>query len=103
VDVFTTPDEFIVQTPIAGLKPEDLDISIENDILIIQGRRNKMEEFSKADYIFKECFWGAFSKKIMLPEDVNPDSIQASMKEGVLTIKIQRTSKEAKRKIVVRS
>ena len=102
VDVFQTDSEIIIQSPVAGVKPEDLDISIENDIISIRGERKKPREPQEKNYLYQECWWGAFSRKIVLPEEVNPEEISASMKKGILTIKLPIIHREKERKISVK-
>jgi len=101
VDVFETDEEIIVMSAVAGIKPEELDISVENDILIIKGLRKKYAQEQKGKYLFEECFWGRFSREIVLPEEVDSARTQASMKNGILTIKIPKVTKEGKKKIVI--
>ena len=101
VDVFQTKNDLVIQSAIAGIKAEDLDISIENDVLIIKGNREKPDE-KEQDYFTKECYWGAFSKKIILPVEVDPSRISAKMKQGILTISLPKIEREKKRKVVVK-
>jgi len=101
IDVYQTEDELVIQSAIAGVKPENLDISIEKDVISIRGKREKPFE-EKKDYFSQECYWGAFSREIILPVEVDPNRVKASMKEGILTIRIPKILREKKRKIVVR-
>jgi len=102
VDVYQTKSSFIIQAPVAGIKPEDLDISVEDGILVIRGKREKIEEVQEKDYFYQECYWGAFSRKVSLPEDVDPSKVKASLKKGVLTIELPRIiKKEEKKKIII--
>jgi len=100
VDVYQTKSSFVIQALVAGIKPEDLDISVENDFLIIKGKREKTEEVQEKDYFYQECYWGSFSRKVSLPEDLDSSKIKASLKKGILTIKIPTIAKKLK-KIVV--
>jgi len=93
--------ELGVQSAIAGIRPEDLDISIEKDILTISGERKKSFE-EKGDYFSQECYWGKFSRQIILPVEIDPNKIEATLKDGILTIKAPKLFKERKRKIMVR-
>jgi len=100
IDVYETNSSIVIQTAIAGVKPEDFDISVENDMLEIRGiRKNPEEAKSKKNYFFQECYWGPFSRKIILPKEVDNSRAQASIKEGVLTIKMPKLERERKRKI----
>ena len=100
VDVYQTEDELVIQSPIAGVKPESLDVSIEEDQLTIKGFREKPREKKERSYFYQECYWGPFSRQILLPEEVDPSRAQATLKEGILTIRIPKLEK--KRKIIVK-
>jgi HSP20 family protein len=100
IDVYQTKSSFVIQAPVAGIKPEDLGISVENDFLIIKGKREKTEEIQEKDYFYQECYWGSFSRKVSLPEDLDSSKIKASLKKGILTVKIPIIAKKLK-KIVI--
>lgn len=102
VDVYQTNGELVIQTAVAGVKPEDLDISIESDAVLIKGRREKAAEKEEVNYFYQECWWGPFSRQIILPEEADPGRAQASMKEGILTIRIPKIEKNKKKKIEVK-
>lgn len=102
IDVFQTKNDLIIQSAIAGVKPESLDISMEKDIIIIKGIREKPFE-ENGDYFAQECFWGPFSREVILPAEVDPNRAKAEMKEGILTIRIPKILREKKRRIIVTS
>jgi len=102
VDVYQTDDELVIQSTIAGVKPEDLDISIEGDVITIRGAREKPVQDSEINYFYQECYWGQFSREIILPCEVDPSRVEATMKEGVLTVRIPKIEREKKRKIMVK-
>ena len=95
IDVYQTADKIMVKSTIAGVKPEDIDISINNDMLTIRGKRQADNEISDQDYLYKECFWGAFSRSIILPVEIEAENIEASLENGVLTISLPK-AKNAK-------
>ena len=97
IDVYQTKDFFVVQAPVAGIKPEDLDISVENDFLIIKGKREKTEEIQEKDYFYQECYWGSFSRKVSLPENLDSSKIKASLRKGILIVKIPKITKRFKK------
>jgi len=101
VDVYQTESELVIQSAIAGVRPEDLDISIEREIITIEGERKKPFE-EAGDYFTQECYWGKFSRKIILPVEVNPDKVEAFLKEGILTIRMPKILKEKKRRITIK-
>jgi len=99
VDVYQTDEEIVIQSAIAGMDAEDLDIFIENDLVSIKGNRAKPFSNEKKSYFYQECYWGPFSREIILPEEVDPSRINATMKQGVLTIRIPKVERERKRKV----
>jgi len=101
VDVYETDSDFYVRAPIAGVEPEEIDVSVENGMLIIRGERKYTEEAKEKNYFYKECYWGSFSRQILLPEDADADKVKASLKKGILTVKIPKASRLKKRKISV--
>lgn len=90
VDVYQTKDAIVIKSTIAGVKPEDIDISINNDMVTIRGKRQIEETVSEDDYFYQECYWGGFSRSIILPTEVVPDKVEASLKNGVLTVTLPK-------------
>jgi len=101
IDVYQTENDLVIQSAIAGVKPENLDISMERDIITIKGSREKLFE-ENGDYFIQECFWGPFSREVILPSEVDPQRAVAEMKNNILTIRIPKILREKKRKIIVR-
>ncbi|MDI6603070.1 MAG: Hsp20/alpha crystallin family protein [Patescibacteria group bacterium] len=101
IDVYQTETELVIQSAIAGVKPADLDISMERDIIAIKGSRQKPFE-ENGDYFTQECYWGSFSREVILPVEVDPNRAEATMKDGILTIRIPKLLREKQRKIKVR-
>ena len=102
IDIYQTEKELVIQSAIAGIKLKDLDISIEKDKLTIKGKREKPIEIEKINYFYQECYWGPFSREIILPVEVDPSRAEASFKEGILTIRIPKIEREKKKKIEVK-
>ncbi|MBD3207932.1 MAG: Hsp20 family protein [Candidatus Nealsonbacteria bacterium] len=100
VDVYQTDDELVIQSAIAGVEPKDLDITIEGDLITIKGKRTKPSD-EKGDYFYQECYWGEFSRQIILPVEVDPGRINAVLKEGILVIRIPKIMREGKMKVQV--
>ena len=103
VDVYQTDDEIVIKSTIAGVTADDLDISITNDMVTIKGSRGSEEKIKQSDYYYQELYWGAFSRSIILPEEIDADNAKASMKNGVLTIKLPKLAKSRTKKIRISS
>jgi len=101
LDVYQTENDIIVKSTLAGVKSEDIDISITNDMLTIKGVREKDQEIREEDYYYQECYWGVFSRSVILPSEVEEDHIQASLKNGILTIRLPKAEKIKTKKISV--
>ena len=91
LDILETKEEIIIVAPIAGIELEDIDILFENNVLIIQGERKKPLVYSSHTILRNsECFWGSFNRNIILPENLDFDSIRASIENSILMINIQK-------------
>ncbi|MBT4850217.1 Hsp20/alpha crystallin family protein [Candidatus Parcubacteria bacterium] len=94
VDVFQDKKNVIIKSTIAGVEPEDIDITFDNDMITIRGKRKKDLSIEEGDYFYQECYWGGFSRSIILPVDVDPERIKATIKNGVLTISLPKIKKQ---------
>ncbi|HWA64478.1 MAG TPA: Hsp20/alpha crystallin family protein [Candidatus Paceibacterota bacterium] len=97
VDVFQTEDEIVIQSTIAGVSRDDIDISVTRDMVTIKGARHQQEKVRSGDYYHQELYWGSFSRAIILPVDVDADSAKASYKNGILTIRLPKLDKRGKK------
>jgi len=102
VDVYKTENEIVVQSTVAGVNPEDLEVNITNESVSIRGKREKTENIEDKDYFYQECFWGKFSRSIILPEEVDPEKSTAVLKNGILTIRMPKLNKPKSKKINVK-
>ena len=102
IDVFQTPDAIVVESPIAGVNSDDLDINITNESVTIRGRRDHRIDVKEADYFYQECYWGRFSRSIILPQEIDPDDSQASIKNGVLTVILPKVKRQKTKKLKVK-
>ena len=101
-DVFQTPSEIVIKTMVAGVKPEDLDVSITRDSVTIHGQREEDRTVSGDDYFHKELYWGSFSRTVILPEEIDVDGAEASEKFGMLTLRLPKLDKNRQTKLKVR-
>ncbi len=102
VDIYDKADSIVIQSTVAGVKPENLDVSITNDSVTIRGRREREEETHEQNYYYKELFWGTFSRSVILPEEIEDDEAEASLKHGLLTIRLPKKRRGVVQKLKVK-
>lgn len=102
IDLAQNEETFIIQATLAGIKVEDLDILIENDLVVIKGEREKPQEKKDYEYVIQECYWGPFSREIILPEEIKIDEVDATMKNGILIIKLPKLKRERRKKVIIK-
>ena len=100
VDVFQTPSEIIIKSTMAGARAEDLEINVNHDSLTIKGRRDMGDDVDYQNYLYRECYWGKFSRTIILPLDVRADKIKANLENGVLTVVLPIDTKQTNSRVV---
>jgi HSP20 family protein len=99
IDVYQTEKEIVVRSTMAGVRPEDLNIIVNNDLLTIRGKRETEPNINPSDYLYRECFWGGFSRTIVLPQDIKVNKIKATLKNGLLTIILPKAILNAQIKV----
>ncbi|MBX4181599.1 Hsp20/alpha crystallin family protein [Candidatus Parcubacteria bacterium] len=102
VDVYNTPSEIVIKTMVAGVKPDELDVSITRDSVTIRGEREEERTVSSDDYIHQELYWGSFSRTINLPEEISVDDAEAAEKYGMLILRLPKLDKNRETKLKVR-
>lgn len=103
VDVHQTGGDIIIRAFVAGVRPDELSISISRDMVEIGGSRMEREQVASADYFTRELFWGSFSRTIMLPQEIDVEASTASAKDGLLTIILPRLDKAKQTKLRVKA
>lgn len=101
VDVYQTEDEIVIRSTIAGVTDGDLDVSVTNDMVTIKGTRRPAEKVRPGDYYYQELYWGPFSRSIILPEDIEADAAKATLKNGVLTLRLPKLAKTRIKKVKI--
>ncbi len=101
VDLYQTEEELVLQAIIAGNDKDSLEINTSNESVTIKGERKKPEEIDKDKYLLRECFWGKFSRSVILPCEIDPDKVKAILKNGILTIRMPKLSRTKARKVNV--
>jgi HSP20 family protein len=101
VDVYRDEGDIVIQSTIAGATSQDIDISILNDMVTIKGARQPEVKVRSGDYYYQELYWGSFSRSIILPEEVDADGAKASMKNGILTIRLPTLQKAKTKRLKI--
>lgn len=102
VDIYDKGDAIVIQSTVAGVKPEDLDVSITNDSVTIRGRRERHEEVREDHYYYKELFWGTFSRSVILPEEIDEGAAEATLKHGLLVLRLPKKRRGVVQKVKVK-
>lgn len=99
VDVYQTKEDIYVIAPVPGVSKADLDLSIVESTLTVRGARKEGEKVRTSDYFVQECYWGEFSRSIILPVEVKEEEAEAELKDGMLTVKIPKAEQDKVKKI----
>ncbi len=103
VDMYQTRDAIVIRALVAGVSPNDLDISITRDMVTIRGMREEYQESSDDNYYHRELFWGSFSRTLLLPEEVLIDEADAQEKHGLLEIRLPKLDKNRSTQLKVKT
>jgi len=103
VDVHQTQSDIIIRAFVAGVRPDELNISISRDMVEIEGSRMEHEQIAGPDCFTRELFWGSFSRAIMLPQEIDVEASSANAKDGLLTIILPKLDKARQTKLRVKA
>ncbi len=103
VDVYQDQENIYIKSFIPSVSPGTLDIDISRDMVTIRGQKFKDSSIEQEDYFQRELTWGSFSRKILLPREIDIDAASASAKEGLMTLKLPKIDKDRKSKLQVMS
>ena len=103
IDVYQDKKNIYVKAAIAGVRPEDIDIQLNNDMITIKGKRKHChEDIEEEDYYIKECYWGGFSRSVILPVDIKTDQVKATIENGLLTVELPKSKRPRNTRIEVK-
>jgi len=103
IDSYQTDSEIIIKAPVAGVSPEDVEITFNDDVITIKGQRQEEKRTEKEDYFLQEVYWGGFSRSYILPVAVDIDKAQAIIKDGLLTVRLPKAEKARTKSIKVKA
>jgi HSP20 family protein len=103
IDVYQTKDALVIEAPIAGVTDaESLDVSITSESVTVRGKRERETKIKESDYFYQECYWGRFSRSIILPQEIDPEKAEATIRNGILTIKLPKLHRQKSKKLRVK-
>ncbi len=103
IDVYQTADHIVIKTMAAGVRPEDLDITITRDMVTIRGKREEERMIQDDNYFIRELYWGSFARTVTLPEEVDVEEAEAVEKHGLLILKLPKLDKKRLTKLKVKT
>lgn len=103
VDVYQTASEIVIRTFIAGVRPDEMNVSISRDMVVIEGSREERASVPESDYFHHELFWGSFARTILLPQEVDVENSSAGAKDGLLTIILPKLDKARQTKLRIKA
>lgn len=101
IDAYQTEDDIVIKAPIAGVQPNDLEVSVTDEMVTIKGERHDEQAQNRDNYFSQECYWGSFTRSYVFPVAVDGDKSEASLKNGLLTIRVPKLEKSRARSIKV--
>ncbi len=101
IDAYQTEDEIVIKAPIAGVLADDLEVAVTDDMVTIKGERHDDDAQSRDNYFSQECYWGSFSRSYVFPVAVDADKAEASLKNGLLTVRVPKLEKSRARSVKV--
>ena len=101
VDVYQTPNDIVVESAIAGVRPDNIQVHATTDSLTIRGSRRREKPVKDEDYIYQECYWGRFARTVILPQEVDPDAASVAFRNGILTVKLPKANRKKTKKLKV--
>jgi len=101
MDLVETDDHFVLRADLPGLAEDDVDVTLENDVLTVSGQRKAETETREKGYYRVERASGSFRRSLSLPEGVDPDAIEANFDNGVLEVRIPKPEQRKPRKVAI--
>src|SRR3989344_3963654 len=103
VDVYQTNDSIVIQAMVAGVASDELSVSVTREMVTIKGKREAPKNVSPENYFYQELYWGAFSRTILLPAEIEADEVEATERHGLLTIKLPKLNKGKIKTVKIKS
>jgi HSP20 family protein len=103
INMYQTDREVVVKAALAGVKPEEIDVTITGDTLTIKGETKSDEEVKRENYLYKEHRYGAFHRSVTIPDGLKADKAEAVFDQGVLTLTIPKSEKTKPKSVKIKA
>ncbi len=103
IDMYQTKDEIVIIAMTAGVKSDDVDISINNDVVKISAKRCEPEKVNEQNYLARELYWGSFSRTIVLPQEIDADKTEAISRDGMLILRLPKIDRTRSKNLKIKS
>jgi len=103
VDVYNRQNDILVELELPGLTKAEVDVSVEEDHLVVEGSRSRSTEYKEEDQYYSERVYGGFHRVVHLPTSVDADNAKASLSNGLLSITLPKKKREGGKKIKLES
>lgn len=101
LDVIERDDKYVLRANIPGIKPDEVKIEVEDDVLTVSGEHEESEEERKGNYVRRERRYGSFSRSVTLPKGVTADEVEARIQDGVVEVSIPKPQKEERKAVTI--
>ena len=101
--MYQTANEIVIRAFVAGVRADELSVSISRDMVEIEGSREERDQVTGSDYFSQELFWGSFARTILLPQEIDVDAATAGAKDGLLTLVLPKLDKTRQTKLRVKA
>ena len=102
LDIYETPENVVIKATVPGTKPEDLEITVTGDTLVIRGETKEERNDTEEHYVLRERSRGAFHRAVVLPEGLDADKTEAVFDDGILTVTLPKTEKAKAKSVKVK-
>jgi HSP20 family protein len=101
VDVIERDDKYVLRADVPGIKPDEVKIEVEDDLLRVSAEHEESEEEKKDDYLRRERRYGSFSRSVRLPTGVTADKVEATCKDGVVEVSFPKPKEEERKAVMI--
>jgi len=103
LNISETDNKYYIEAELPGVKQNDLELKLDNNILVIKGKTEESKESKERNYFMRERYYGSFQRSLTLPNNINENDITANFKDGILNIEITKKLENSTKSIEVKA